>query len=217
MITLPADDPASIMRAADVLKRGGLVAYPTESFYAIGADALNRAAVERVFVAKGRKPEKPIPVIVGAREDIPLYTRALSPIALKAVEQLAPGPVTMIFYASDRVPDILTGGSGKVGVRVPDHPVASALAAVFGGAVTATSANISGAPGVSDPEEVARLFGDALDLLLDGGVTPGPPPSTLLDLTVEPPRVLRGGRVKKFMIERKLGVSLAPFGRSDLA
>jgi len=201
----PADPEAALAEAVSVLRAGGLVAYPTESYYAIGADALNPDAVAKVFAAKGRAYDKPLPVILHDKTLISRFTKELSPLAVKAVEWLMPGPITLIFHAADNLPKNLTCGTGKVGIRVPEHEIMSGLARLMGGPVTATSANISGLPGLSAPDAVADALGGKIDLILDGGITPGPPPSTLLDLTAEPPRLLREGRVPKSAIEAALG------------
>ena len=190
----PADPSPALLEAAEVLKKGGLVAYPTESFYALGADALNPAAIEKVFAAKGRSVIKPLPVVVHVKSIIGILTKDLSPLAHKAVEKLMPGPVTLVFPASEAVPEGLTGGTGKIGIRLPDHEIASGLARALGGPVTATSANLSGRPGLTTAEGVISCL-PGIDMVLDGGTTPGAPASTVLDMTCDPPRFLRKGRV----------------------
>jgi L-threonylcarbamoyladenylate synthase len=205
----PADLGPALHEAVAVLKSGGLVAYPTESFYALGADALNADAVEKIFLAKRRSIKKPLPVIIHDKALLSKYVRELSPVAAKAVEFLMPGPVTLIFWAREVFPSELTSGTGKVGIRVPEHEIALSLARIFGGPLTATSANLSGHPGPTSPGEVAASLADALDLILDGGITPGPPPSTLLDLTSSPPALVREGRLGKPILEAVLG-ALSP-------
>lgn len=195
----------ALKEAAAVIKAGGLVVFPTESFYAIGADALNAEAVLKVFLAKGRTAQKPLPVIIHDKALIPRYVKDLSPIAAKAVELLTPGPITLIFWASSAFPGELTGGTGRVGIRVPAHEAASGLARLSDGPVTATSANISGTPGQTGALEAAAALGGLVDLVLDAGSTPGPPPSTLLDLTVSPPELIREGRLEISALESALG------------
>ena len=201
----PRDPSPAIAEAAAVLKAGGLVAYPTESFYALGADALNPEAIKRVFAAKGREEGKPLLVILHDKAEIPGYAVELSEAARAAVEGLMPGPVTLIFKASSSIPDVLTSSTGKVGIRVSDNLICSALAQAIHGPVTATSANPSGAPGPVTAEEVQKSLGEKIDLILDGGPTPGPPPSTLLDVAVSPPVLVREGRVSKLNIQLKIG------------
>lgn len=201
----PKDPRPAIAEAAAVLKAGGLVAYPTESFYALGADALDPEAIKKVFAAKGREAGKPLLVILHDKAEIPGYAADLSNAAIAAVRELMPGPITLLFKASSLVPDVLTSATGKVGIRVPAHPVCTALAEALGGPVTATSANPSGGPGPLTAEEVDGSMGAVIDLILDGGAAPGPPPSTLLDVAVTPPVLVREGRVPKLNIELKIG------------
>ena len=201
----PADPDPAIEEAAAVLKAGGLVAYPTESFYALGADALSPEAVQRVFAVKGREEGKPLLVILHDKLEIPKYAVNLSDAAKAAVEGLMPGPITLIFQASGLIPEALTSGTGRVGIRVPEHGVCTGLARALGGPVTATSANVSGAPGPVTAAEVEESLGVGIDLILDGGKTPGPPPSTLLDVASDPPLLLREGRVSRLKIELKVG------------
>ncbi|MBI5190585.1 MAG: threonylcarbamoyl-AMP synthase [Nitrospirae bacterium] len=201
----PANPAPVLERAASVLRAGGLVIYPTESFYALGADALSAASVDRVYAAKGRPGEKPLPVIIHDKSLIGKYAVKLSARAEAAVRLLMPGPVTLVLWASDAFPKNLTAWSGKAGIRVPEHAVASGLAAAFGGPVTATSANLSGLPGMTDPAELAEVFRDTAELLIDVGEAPGPPPSTLLDMTVEPPAILRPGRMPVEALEAVVG------------
>lgn len=189
------------MEAARALREGKLVAYPTESFYAIGADAMNEDAVRAVFAAKKRGSEKPLPVILGDKSQIGRFTAGISEGAKKAIKELLPGPVTLIFHASAEAPFALTAGTGKIAIRVPKQGVASRLATAFDGAVTATSANISGLPGLTDPEEVADNFPNVF-MVLSGGITPGPPVSTILDVTVSPPRIVREGALSRDAIRR---------------
>jgi L-threonylcarbamoyladenylate synthase len=188
--------------AAEVLRSGRLVAYPTESFYAIGADAMNMRAVREVFTAKKRAPGKPLPVIAGDIGQIEKLTAFLSEEAKKAVLELMPGPITLIFYASEDLPEVLTAKTRKIGIRVPKHEVAARLALTFGGPVTATSANISGSPGLTEALEVAAAFPHSIDLVLDGGTTHGAPVSTILDMTVSPPYLVREGALSKDIIRR---------------
>ncbi len=196
-----ADQSEAFNEAAAALREGKLVAYPTESFYALGADAMNGDAVRAVFAAKKRGSGKPLPVILGDISQIERYVRDISEGAKKAVEKLYPGPVTLIFHAAGEAPFALTAGTGKIAIRVPKQGVASRLALTFGGAVTATSANISGLPGLTKAEDVAASFPNVF-MVLNGGATPGPPVSTILDVTVSPPRILREGALSRDAIRR---------------
>ncbi|MFB6072916.1 MAG: L-threonylcarbamoyladenylate synthase [Halobacterium sp.] len=175
--------------AADAIRRGGLVVYPTETVYGLGADALDADAVESVFAAKGRSREKPLsfafPDADSAREyvDVAATERAF-------MDAFLPGPVTVVCRKVDAVPDVLTAGSDRVGVRVPDHDVALALLDRVA-PVTSTSANISGRPSVTDPRELDDALLDRVDAVLDAGETPGGTGSTVVDVANR--EVLREG------------------------
>jgi L-threonylcarbamoyladenylate synthase len=188
-------EPAAIALAADVLRAGGLVAFPTETFYGLGADALDPEAVARVFRAKGRPADKPLLVLVDSLE----MARTIVSGIPAGVEPLLrahwPGPLTVVFRAAPRIPDTLTAGTGTVGVRLPGHAVARALVRAVRRPVTAPSANPHGQPSPATAGAVRRGLGEAVDLVLDGGPTPGGQPSTVLDVTVRPYRIVRAGAV----------------------
>ncbi|WP_336035923.1 L-threonylcarbamoyladenylate synthase [Halobacterium yunchengense] len=198
---MPVSD-ADLDAAADAVRRGGLVVYPTETVYGLGADALDEDAVESVFAAKGRSREKPLsfafPDAESAREyvDVGEAERAF-------MDAFLPGPVTVVCRKRDAVPDVLTAGSDRVGVRVPDHEVALALLERVA-PVTATSANISGRPSPTDPGDVDDALLDRVDVVLDAGETPGGTGSTVVD--VAHGEVLREGAnadaVRDWLAER---------------
>ena len=189
-------DGPGLDAAAAVLEAGGTVAFPTESFYGLGADALDPEAVARVFRIKGRAESNPVLVLVDSVE------RALSLVAGAGTEVRAlmarhwPGPLTLVLSAGPTVPPAITAGTGTVGVRVPGHPVTLALLRAAGRALTGTSANRSGEPPPSCAEEVARQLPGLVDVILDGGPTAGGAGSTVADCTVWPPRILRQGPVR---------------------
>lgn len=195
-----AVDPSSpsssaIADAAAVLEAGGVVAFPTETFYGLGVAALDAAAVRRLFALKGRPESRPILVLVDdpARVDrVALLTGA----ARELIARHWPGALTLVLPARTSVPQELTAGTGTIGVRQSAHPVARALVAALGAPVTAPSANLTGGPPPSSAQEVLAVFDGRIDLILDGGPTPGGLPSTVLDVTVDPPRVLREGAVR---------------------
>lgn len=188
-------DGPGLDAAAAVLEAGGTVAFPTESFYGLGADALDPEAVARVFRIKGRAESRPVLVLVDSVE------RALSLVAGAGTEVRAlmarhwPGPLTLVLPAGPTVLPAITAGTGTVGVRVPGHPVTLALLRAAGRALTGTSANRSGEPPPSCAEEVARQLPGLVDVILDGGPTAGGAGSTVADCTVWPPRILRQGPV----------------------
>jgi len=191
-----APDPALVAEAAAMVRRGGLVAFPTESFYGLGSNALEAAAVARVFSVKGRPDTKPVLVLVDSiamagqlAADVPDEVHAL-------MARHWPGALTLILTARPHVPTAVTAGSGTVGLRMPGHPVALALVRAAGGPVTAPSANPSGAPPPTTAEAVRGYFAGAVDLIVDGGPTAGGTGSTVADCTTWPPRILRAGPVE---------------------
>jgi L-threonylcarbamoyladenylate synthase len=190
-----APSPAVIADAAAVLAAGGVVAFPTETFYGLAVRALDGPLVRRLFTLKGRPESQPILVLVGDPAQIDGFATVTEP-ARALMARHWPGPLTLVLAAHARVPSELTAGTGTIGVRCSSHAVARALAAAAGDPITAPSANRTGAPPPTTAREVLATFEGRIELVLDGGATPGGPASTVLDLTVEPPRVLREGAVK---------------------
>ena len=193
-------DEEKLAEAVRVMREGGVVAFPTETFYGLGADARNETAVEKIFRIKGRNFRNPLSVIVANdREVIPLVEEI--PAAAKILMQTFwPGPLTLVFRASSSVLPRLTADTGKIGIRVSSHPIARFLAAGLAGPLTATSANPSGGPECSSADAVIRTLGDLPDAVIDGGETPGGAGSTILDVTVFPPRILREGAIPRSLI-----------------
>jgi L-threonylcarbamoyladenylate synthase len=186
---------AALADAAGVIEAGGVVAFPTETFYGLGVAALDAAAVRRLFALKGRPESRPVLVLV----DDPARIERIALLTTVARELIArhwPGALTLVLAARPVVPTELTAGTGTIGVRQPGHPVARALASAVGGPITAPSANRTGDTPPTTAGEVLRVFDGVIDLVLDAGPTPGGLPSTVLDVTVDPPRVLREGAVR---------------------
>ena len=198
MIKVNPFDPegALIEEAVDVLRNGGLIGYPTETVYGLGADAYNEEAIERLFKIKGREKDKPISLLVGNVGMLEEVTSRVPPLAMSLIQGYWPGALTIIFEASKRCPPILTGNSGKVGVRISPHRTAQKLLETLKRPITSTSANLSGMPSLSDPLEVYGIFRGRIDLIIDGGKTKGEGESTVIDVTVSPPRILREGIVR---------------------
>ena len=193
-------DEEKLAEAVRVLREGGVVAFPTETFYGLGADARNEAAVEKIFRIKGRNFRNPLSVIVANdREVIPLVEE-IPATATILMQTFWPGPLTLIFRAAPSVSSRLTGGTGKIGIRVSSHPIARFLAAGLAGPLTATSANLSGGPECSSADAVIRALGELPDAVIDGGETPGVAGSTILDVTGFPPRILREGAIPRSLI-----------------
>jgi len=185
---------ARIERAAAVLRAGGIVAYPTETFYGLGALATDRAAVARAAAAKGRPDGKPLPLLaadLGAVEAVAL----LGPLARRLAARLWPGPLTLVLPSRPGLPPEVDAGTGTVGIRVPGSEVARALARSSGGAIVSTSANLSGEPPVSRAEDLAPALRARLEAVLDAGPTPGGLPSTVVAVEGEAVRLVRPGAV----------------------
>jgi L-threonylcarbamoyladenylate synthase len=190
-----APDLGVMRQAAQVLRAGGLVAFPTETFYGLGAAGLDAEATRRVFAAKGRPASMPLLLLVDSRAMVAAVAASIPPQAGPLMERHWPGALSLVLPAARGVPAEVTAGTGTVGVRVSAHPVARALVRALGEPVTAPSANrTGGAPPVTAEEVLAQLDG-VIELVLDAGPTPGGAPSTILDMTVDPPRILRQGAV----------------------
>jgi L-threonylcarbamoyladenylate synthase len=198
MIKVNPFDPEErrIREAADVLGKGGVIGYPTETVYGLGTDAYNDEALEKLFKIKGREVGKPISILIGNMDMLEEVTARVPPLAMSLIRGHWPGPLTIIFEASKMCSPILTGNSGKIGVRISPNPIAQKLLGAFKRPLTSTRANFSGMPSLSDPHELYRVFRGRIDLILDGGKTKGEAVSTVIDVTVSPPRVVREGVVK---------------------
>jgi len=194
-----------LARAVEVLRKGGLVAFPTETVYGLGADARNVNAVLKVFRVKRRPLSDALILHVSSVEMASSCVREFPEDAERLAREFWPGPLTLILPKRGWVPKEVTGGSDKVGVRWPAHPVAEALIRGFGSPLVAPSANVSGRPSPTRAEDVVAELGDSVDLIVDGGETPIGIESTVLDLTVDPPSVLRPGAIPVEEISRVLG------------
>ena len=193
-IIFPADNNNAVPRALEILKRGGLVAFPTDTVYGVGALAFNMAAVESIYAAKDRPVEKAIPILIGEPEDLGKVTTKVPTIAKKLAARFWPGPLTLIVPKHSDLPDVVSAGP-TVGVRVPDHPVARALLTAAG-PMAVTSANISGQDSPTTAEGVNRQLNGRIPFILDGGETPGGVPSTVVNCLGTEPIILREGPVR---------------------
>ena len=205
---------AAIAWAAGLLAAGWVVAYPTETFYALGARCDLAEAVGRVYALKGRGAEKALPVIAGSPEAARLLAREWPEAAEILAALFWPGPLTLVLRASGRVCRRLTAETGTLAIRVSPHPVARALAQAAGGCVVSTSANPSGGAPARRVEDIAPGVLAGLSGALDGGETPGGFPSTIVDVTVTPPRIVRPGAVSEDDLRRALGESPAKVSRT---
>ena len=190
-------DPQVIAEAVRVLRGGGLVVFPTSGLYGLGADALNPKAVQRVYQAKKRPSAKPILVLIGDLSQLKMLCNGVTETAARLMGLFWPGRLTVVVAARPDLPDVLTGGSGKIGVRLSRHPVARALVAAFGGPVTATSANISGQKGCAAAADLDPALIAAVDLVLDAGELMGGKGSTVVDASADRAVVLREGAISR--------------------
>ena len=212
----PPVDPAQIAQAVAVLKRGGLVAVPTETVYGLAADAGNEAAVRAVFAAKGRPADHPVIVHVADASAIDAWARDVPASARALAADFWPGPLTLVLKRSARALDVVTGGQDTVGLRCPAHPWAHALLQAFGGALAAPSANSFGRVSPTTAEHVRADLGEKprgeVDLILDGGPCPVGIESTIIDLSGSSPTLLRPGFITRAALEQVLGVPVTEAG-----
>jgi L-threonylcarbamoyladenylate synthase len=212
-------DREAVDRAAESLRKGGLVAFPTETVYGLGADALDPQAVRKIFVAKGRPLDNPVIVHVAGPEDLAVITDDVPSEATLLMKQFWPGPLTLIFRKSRRVPEVVTGGQDTVAVRMPRNAIALALVRALGHPIAAPSANLSGRPSPTTARHVLDDLGGRIDIILDGGPVEVGLESTVLDLSRHPPALLRPGAVtredlKPFVGEVAAGTAPALLKRS---
>ncbi|GLY89639.1 L-threonylcarbamoyladenylate synthase [Actinoallomurus iriomotensis] len=200
---------SDIEKAAGVLRAGGLVAFPTETVYGLGANAEDPVAVARIFQVKRRPPSHPLIVHIGGAEHLDEWVADVPATARLLAEHCWPGPLTLVLRRDRRVPLEATGGLETVAVRVPDHPLALGLLSAFGGGLTAPSANRFGSVSPTTANHVRAELGDEVDFVLDGGPCEVGIESTIVDATGETPSILRPGGVTREDLETVLGRSLA--------
>jgi len=197
IVPIDADHPEeAFAKCREVIKAGGVVVYPTDTFYGLGADPRNAAAVRRLYDIKGRPEGQPILLLISKADEVRNWAAAVSFHAEELIRKHWPGPLTLIFDARRDVIPELTAGTGTIGLRVPGSAPARQLLAFLGAALTGTSANISGVQSPRTAEEAAFALGDRVDLILDGGAASGLEPSTIVDVRKEPFRLIRQGAVK---------------------
>jgi L-threonylcarbamoyladenylate synthase len=197
-----APSERKIKEAAGVIKEGGLVAFPTETVYGVGANALNEEAVKKLFEIKKRPPDKPLSLLIGRKEDLGQYVEELPEVARALIEVFWPGPLTVVLKASSLIPGIMKNENNTVGIRLPDCRVAREIVRVSGVPLACPSANLSGSASPTRAEEVIKELGGKIDLLLDGGETRIGVASTVLDVTGPVAAILREGALKKEEIEK---------------
>jgi len=187
--------PELIAEAVKVLRTKGVIIYPTETLYGLGANPLFPEAMERIYAVKGRDALKPIPFLIKDRKMLASLVEEVPPVGRELMARYWPGALTLIFRAKKGLPMPLKGKDGFIGLRISSHPVAKAIVEALDAPLTSTSANIAGAEDLLDGERMAQLFGDQVDFIIDAGKVPGIG-STVIDLTVAPPRVVREGMIK---------------------
>ncbi|MDE7258292.1 MAG: threonylcarbamoyl-AMP synthase [Lachnospiraceae bacterium] len=198
-------DTALIEEAGNIIKSGGLVAFPTETVYGLGGDALNPQSSEKIYSAKGRPSDNPLIVHIADMEKLNAIVREVPENAWKLAQQFWPGPLTMIFYKSELVPRETTGGLDTVAVRMPAHPVTRALIRAAGGYVAAPSANRSGRPSPTVAKYVIEDMDGRIEMVIDGGDVEIGLESTIIDLTSEKPTILRPGYITGQKLAQVLG------------
>jgi len=216
MKPLLADD-AALDLAANLLRQGRLVAFPTETVYGLGADASNAEAVGRIFAAKGRPADHPLIVHIADASCLTDWAETVPEAAWLLAGHFWPGPLAMILKKKPKVPDAVTGGQPTVGLRVPNHPVALSLLRKFGGGIAAPSANRFCRISPTTAQHVEEELGDSVDLILDGGPCEVGVESTIIDLSGARPRLLRPGRITRQQIEALIGETLVVAAKSDEA
>ncbi len=199
---LRANHPIAINHAVDVLQRGGLVAFPTDTVYGLATLPFQRETVERLFIAKGRNSSRAIAILVGAIEDVGKVARGLDSRALRLALRFWPGPLTLIVPGIARLPDVLSSNN-TVGLRMPNHPVALSLLRAIG-PLAVTSANLSGQENPLSAQDVLSQLNGRIDLILDGGASPGCVPSTVVDCTQAEMVVLREGPISSEALQAAL-------------
>jgi L-threonylcarbamoyladenylate synthase len=206
LVVDPIDpDPDAVAEAASAIRAGGLVVFPTDTLYGLAADPFNQAAVERIFRAKARDAERGLPLVASDAAQIAAQLGALPPAAQRLAERFWPGPLTILVSAAAELPEGVSAGTARVGVRVPAHAVARALCRVAQSVLIATSANLSGEPATHEPERLSAPLLAHVGVLLDAGPTAGGPPSTIIDLTSGTARLIRAGAIPFDVIQACLG------------
>lgn len=207
IVKIDSDRPReeTIKEAAKIIKDGGLVAFPTETVYGLGTDALNEEAVRRIFKVKGRSFNKALSILIGRKEDLRQYVQEIPKSAQVLIERFWPGPLTLILRASLLIPDIIKGENDTIGIRMPDCKTALEIVKTSGVPLACPSANLSGRSSPTKVEEVIKDLGEKIDLILDGGETKIGVESTVLDLTTSSPTILREGAFKREEIEEVIG------------
>lgn len=206
---LPASDTEAFAHAVRLLRAGKVIAFPTDTVYGVGVSGFNERAIEQLYLVKDRPRDKAIPYLLANATDLSLIARDIPDTARLLADKFWPGALTLVVPASPRVPKILIAGGDSIAVRVPKHPTTHALIDALRAPLAATSANISGARDPSTAPEVLVQLNGRIPFVLDGGATRGNVPSTVVDVTTDPPTVRRVGVIAVEEIEHVLGKSIS--------
>ena len=199
-------EPDALAYAGDILRAGGLVAYPTETVYGLAASAFADGSIARVFDAKGRPFGQPLPVQIASADELETLARDIPDAARLLLQDFFPGPLTLIFWRQPTISVTITGGGDTVGLRMPDHPVALGVLRAFDGPLVCPSANTTGRRAAMSAADVLEDLDGRIDLVLDGGPTTDRTPSTVLDVTVSPARIVREGKISRAELENYLDI-----------
>jgi L-threonylcarbamoyladenylate synthase len=191
-----------IEEAARILMGGGLVAFPTESFYGLAANAMDEDGIRRIFSVKERQDKNPVLILIPCLDMLDTLVSEIPATAKELIRRFWPGGLTMVFHAGPGISSLLTANTGKIGIRLSSHPIATALTRNAGVPITGTSANLSGQPPCTNPEDVIDSIGERIDLIIDSGKTFGGKGSTILDVTTQPPSILREGMISPSEIKK---------------
>ncbi len=192
-----------IKSAIDCLKSGGVIAIPTDTVYGIGVDPFNVDAVQKLYTLKGRPEDKPIPLVLSSVEDVEQVAQNLPGFFFHLTEKFWPGGLTIIVQSKNLLPQLTAGGT-TVGLRIPNQPLLLEVLQAFGGPIAITSANLSGQPAATSPQEFGTELSSKIDFIVDDGQTPGPIPSTVYDISVSPPQVRREGVIPSETLAKEL-------------
>ncbi|MFW8601187.1 L-threonylcarbamoyladenylate synthase [Desulfobacterota bacterium M19] len=195
-LSLVPELASAVEEAAAVISEGGIVAFPTETYYGLAVDPFNRQALDRLFALKQRSLSKPVLTIIESQAQLPTISTGIPPCFNSLMARFWPGPLTLIFNARPELPPRITAASGTIGARISSHPLAQSLVRAVGRPITATSANISGQSPALDAARLRAIFGSGLDYILDGGFTSGGSGSTIIGCRDGEPCLLRPGAVK---------------------
>jgi len=191
----PSHPEKAFSLCREVVHAGGIIVYPTDTLYGLGADPKNFDAVRKLFTVKGRQADQPILLLIKDANEVRDWAADITPRAEALMKKFWPGPLTLVFRARPDVMAELTGGAGTIGLRVPGNAITRQLLASLGSALTGTSANIAGKPGPRTAREAAEAIGELVDMVLDGGRAEGGTPSTVVDVSADEPMVIREGAI----------------------